>query len=66
VPAVDPTSRSIEFPAVYNGVQVIATAIAHSDQVTIVPAPGQLLEVELHVWEALVPRVTVAAHTRPA
>jgi hypothetical protein len=66
VPAADPASRSIEFPAVYNGAAVIATAIVHSDQVAIVASPGQMLEVELHVWEALMPRVTVAAHTRPA
>jgi hypothetical protein len=60
----DPSSRAIEFPVVYNGVQVIATALAHSDQVTITLGdPEQMLEIELHVWDQLVPRVTVAAHS---
>lgn len=64
MPATDAASHTIEFPALYNGAQVIATAVARADQIDIVPVSGVLIEVELHVWEQLATRAIVAAHTR--
>lgn len=65
MPATDPGSHTIEFPVLYNGVQVIATAVARADQIDIV-LPGVLIEVELHVFEQLATRAVIAAHSKPS
>lgn len=64
VPDAEANARAVKFPAVYDGVHVIATAIARPDQVDIVTAPGHVLEIPLDVWKTLAPFLTVAAHTR--
>lgn len=64
VPDADPGSKSIGFPAVWDGVHVIATARADSQQITITPVAGKDLEIQLDVWESIAPFLTIAAHTR--
>lgn len=56
-------SRSVAFPAVYNGVSVVVTATAYRDQVSLVIAPGQLLEVQIGWWRRIVLRLLIAAAT---
>lgn len=64
VPDATPGSRTFAFPAEWDGVAVIATAVAHDDQIDLYPVPGHRLEIPLRTWNALVPVLTVAAHTR--
>jgi hypothetical protein len=64
--ADDGCGTPIRFEACWNGTHVIATAIAHADQVTIVPVPGALLEIPLDLFELLVAQLIVAAHSKPS
>jgi hypothetical protein len=49
----------------WNGVRVDATLIADNDQVGILVAPGQLLEVKLDEFARATTHALVAAHSQP-
>lgn len=66
VPDAQPNTRTLAFPAVYNGVQIIGTAIARQGQIDIVPVPGVVLEIPLDAWRGMAPFLTAAALTRPS
>ena len=65
VPTAEPGSRSIAFPAVYDGVHVLVSATAHNDQISLDPIPGKRLEVSLEVWMSVAPFLTAVALSLP-
>lgn len=60
----EPNTRSVAFPAVWDGVHVIATATARDGQVDIIPVPGLTLEIPLEAWRGIAPFMTAAALVR--
>jgi hypothetical protein len=65
VPTAEPGSRTIAFPAVYDGVHVLVSATAHNDQISLDPVPGKRLEVSLEVWMTVAPFLTAVALSLP-
>lgn len=61
----DDHGPGVVFPAFLNGATVNVTALAYSDQISLV-ADGLLLEIPLAVFERLTIKAIVAAHSRPS
>lgn len=64
VPDANPNARTIAFPAVYQGVHVRMTAVAHDDQIDLYPIASQRIEIPLEEWHQVAMFLTVAAHSR--
>lgn len=66
MPDAEPNSRTIAFPAVWDGVHVLVSATAHNDQITLRPVPSLTLEIPLDVWRTVAPFLTAAALSLPS
>lgn len=64
VPEANPDARTIVFPAIYNGVTVRMTAVAHGDQIDLYPIASHRIEIPLEEWHQVAMFLTVAAHSR--
>lgn len=60
----NPAAKSFRFDACWNGVQVLATAVARHDQIELYPVPGVCLEIPLAGFGELASKLMIAAHTR--